>query len=114
MNTDWHSLGQHEGRWYFMHISEIDYEDGHTIGSYEVFIEEDKEPVYAEVENVTSVGNWSQLPANIKADIGDVLAKLKADYYHVEPDYEGYIEQRKQREKDTKENLLFSNSMLEG
>lgn len=98
MNTDFHSLGQHEGRWYFMHISEIDYEDGHTIGSYEVFIEEDKEPVYAEVENVTSVGNWSQLPANIKADIGDVLAKLKKAHYHVEPDYDPQFERLKKIE----------------
>ena len=110
MNTDFHSLGQHEGRWYYLHISEMDYEDGHPVSSYEVFIEEDKEPVYAEVENVTSVGNWATMPANIKADINEVIYKLKQEHYHVEPDYEGYLEQRKQREKDAREDWAFRNS----
>ncbi len=93
-----------------MHISEIDYEDGHAISSYEVFIEEDKEPVYAEVENVTSVGNWATMPANIKADINEVIAQLKKDHYHVETDYHRYVEQREQREKDAREDWAFRNA----
>ena len=58
MNTDWHSLGQHDKRWYYLHVTEMEFDEGAPIATYKVFIEEDEQPVYAEVESITTVGDW--------------------------------------------------------
>ena len=111
MNTDWHSLGQHDKRWYYLHVTEMEFDEGAPIATYEVFIEEDEQPVYAEVESVTTVGDWKSLPNNIRDDINKVVAELRKEHYHVEPDYEGYLERERERARDAREAWAFRNSV---
>ena len=111
MNTDWHSLGQHEKRWYYLHITDLDFSERSPISTLEVFIEEDQEPVYAEVENRVTVGDWKSLPDNIKSDINEIIAKLRKEHFYDEPDYEGYLEQQRRRERDAREAWAFRSSI---
>lgn len=110
-DDDWHSLGESDGDWFYMKVTDFEIEDGVAICDFEVYKNDDDKPVLVVKQQL--LGKSKELPANILKDIEEVIASLKEEYdsQFSEPDYEGHKQREADRRRDAQEAWLFRNSI---
>jgi hypothetical protein len=111
MSSDWHSLGESNGDWFYMKVNDFEVEDGVSVCDFEIYKNDDDKPVL--VVNQQLLGKSKELPDNIIKDIEEVIASLKEEHdsQFSEPDYEGYKQREAERQRDAQEAWLFRNSI---